>query len=89
MLGYRFIAEEVFTVQAATELLQKAKHIVDTIHHGKAEKVLLSIKCSWNSRTFEHFKSQFRCTNSEKIFFDVSQIKRQNLKATEQTKSNT
>lgn len=44
MVGNGLIAEEVFAVQAAAELLQEAKHIVDAVHHGEAEKVLLPIK---------------------------------------------
>lgn len=45
MLGNGLITEEVFTVQAATEFLQETKHIVDAVHHGEAQKVLLPIKC--------------------------------------------
>lgn len=51
MLGNGLITEEVFTVQAAAELLQKTKHIVNAVHHGEAEKVLLPIKCGWKSKT--------------------------------------
>lgn len=59
MLANGLITEQVFTVQAAAELLQKTKHIVNAVHHGKAEKVLLPIKCGWTSRTGDHLKSQF------------------------------
>lgn len=51
MLGDGLITEEVFTVQAAAELLQKTKHIVDAVHHGEAEKVLLPVKRGCRSRT--------------------------------------
>lgn len=51
MLGNGLITEEVFTVQAAAELLEKTKHIVDAIHHGEAEKVLLPIKCGCGCKT--------------------------------------
>ena len=51
MLGNGLITEEVFTVQAAAELLQKAEHIVDAVHHREAEEVLLPIKCGWRSKT--------------------------------------
>lgn len=44
MLGDGLVAEEVLTVQAATEFLQEAQHVVDAVHHGEAEKVLLPIK---------------------------------------------
>lgn len=67
MLGNGLITEEVFTVQAAAEFLQKTKHIVDAVHHGKAEKVLLPIKCGWKSRAVEHMKSQFRLAISHKF----------------------
>lgn len=50
MLGDGLIAEEVFTVQAAAKLLQKAQHIVDAVHHGEAEEVLLPIECGWRSK---------------------------------------
>lgn len=56
MLANGLITEEVFTVQAATEFLQKTKHIVDAIHHGEAQKVLLPIKCGWKSKTGDHLK---------------------------------
>lgn len=56
MLGNGLITEEVFTVQAAAELLQKTKHIVDAVHHREAEKVLLPIKCGWKSKTGDHLK---------------------------------
>lgn len=51
MLGDGLIAEEVFTVQAATEFLQKTKHIVNTVDHREAQKVLLPIKRGWKSET--------------------------------------
>lgn len=44
MLGNGLVAEEVLTVQAATKFLQEAEHIVDAVHHGQAEKVLLPIE---------------------------------------------
>lgn len=62
MLGNGLITEEVFTVQAAAELLQKTKHIVDAVHHGEAEKMLLPIKCGWKRKTGRPLEttSQFR-----------------------------
>lgn len=51
MLGNGLITEEVFTVQAAAELLQKAEHIVDAVHHREAEEMLLPIKCGCRSKT--------------------------------------
>lgn len=56
MLCNGLITEKVFTVQAATELLQKTKHIVDAVHHGEAQKMLLPIKCGWKSKTEDHLK---------------------------------
>lgn len=56
MLGNGLIAEEVFTVQAAAELLQETEHIVDAVHHGEAEKVLLPIKCGCKSKTWDHLR---------------------------------
>ncbi len=50
VLGNGLITEEVFTVQAAAELLQKTKHIVNAVHHREAEKVLLPIKRSCKSK---------------------------------------
>lgn len=69
MLGYGLIAEEVFTVQAAAQLLQKTKDVVYTVHHGKAEEVLLPIKCSWRARSSDHLKSRDACTNEAQSFF--------------------
>lgn len=51
MLGNGLITEEVFTVQTATEFLQKTKHIVDAVHHGEAEEMLLPIEGGWKSKT--------------------------------------
>lgn len=44
VLANGLITEEVFTVQAAAELLEKTKHVVDAVHHGEAQKMLLPIK---------------------------------------------
>ena len=38
------IAEQVFAVQRAAELLQEAQHVVDAVHHREAEQVLLPVK---------------------------------------------
>lgn len=57
MLGNGLITEEVLTVQATTELFQKAKHIVDAVHHGEAQKMLLPIKCGCKSKTGRHLKN--------------------------------
>lgn len=59
MLGYGLIAEEVFTVQAAAQLLQKTKDVVYTVYHRKAEKVLLPVKCGCNTASPDHLKSQY------------------------------
>lgn len=56
MLGNGLITEEVFTVQAATEFLQKAEHIVDAVHHREAQKMLLPIKRGCESKTGNHSK---------------------------------
>lgn len=53
MLGNGLITEEVLTVQAATELLQETKHIVDAVHHGEAQKVLLPIKRGCGRKTVD------------------------------------
>lgn len=58
MLGYGLVAEEVFTVEAAAQLLQKTKDVVYTVHHGKAEKVLLPIKRGCKRASPDHLKSQ-------------------------------
>lgn len=50
-LANGLIAEEVFTVQATTELLEETKHIVDAVHHREAQKMLLPIKCGWKRKT--------------------------------------
>lgn len=44
MLSNGLVTEEVLAVQAATKFLQEAEHIVNAVHHGKAEKVLLPIE---------------------------------------------
>lgn len=56
MLGNGLITEEIFTVQAAAELLQETKHIVDAVHHRKAEKMLLSIKRGWKGTPVDYLK---------------------------------
>lgn len=60
MLGYGLIAEEVFTVQAAAQLLQKTEDVVYAVDHGEAEEVLLPIKCSWKGKSSDHLKSPLR-----------------------------
>lgn len=62
MLGNGLIAEEVFAVQAAAELLQETEHVVDAVHHGEAEKVLLPVERGWRRKTGENKNSRFRAT---------------------------
>lgn len=91
MLGDGLITEEVFTVQAAAELLQKTKHIVDAVHHGEAEKVLLPIKCGWRSRNGDdsrRLEAVFK--HAYVIFYSAPpQVKWLQNKATERIESNT
>lgn len=68
MLGYGLVAEEVFAVQAAAQLLQEAKDVVYTVHHGKAEEVLLPVKGSWRGKSSDHLKSQHARTNEAQSF---------------------
>lgn len=58
MLGDGLVAEQVFAVQAAAQLLQKTKDVVYTVHHGEAEEVLLPIKRGWRGKSSDHLKSQ-------------------------------
>lgn len=62
MVGDGLVAEEVFTVQAATELLQKAKHIVDAVDHREAEKVLLPVERGCKSKTRDNLQQHPRAS---------------------------
>ena len=44
VLSDGLVAEEVFTVQAAAELLKKAQHVAHAVHHRQAQQVLLPIE---------------------------------------------
>lgn len=68
VLGYGLIAEEVFTVQTTAQLLQKTKDVVYTVHHGKAEEVLLPVECSWRGKSSDPLESQYALTNEAHNF---------------------
>lgn len=59
MLGDGLVAEEVLTVQAAAQLLQKTQDVVYAVHHRKAEEVLLPIEGRWR-RESEHLNPQMK-----------------------------
>lgn len=46
------VAEEVVTLQAATQLLQEAQHIANAVHHQQALEVLLPLErsCNWKAK---------------------------------------
>lgn len=50
MLGDWLVTEEVFTVQAATELLEEAQHVANAVDHRQTQKVLLPIEGGWKSK---------------------------------------
>lgn len=82
MLGDGLIAEEVFTVQATAQLLQKAKDVVYAVHHGQAEQVLLSIKCSWRGKSIR--PPEIPVGMKLRAFCALSLLERETLKAAEQ-----
>lgn len=62
VLGNGLVTEEVLAVQAATQFLQEAQHVVDAVHHRQAEKVLLPVERGYKIQTGGSTLNPSSCT---------------------------